>query len=98
MPPLMMWTVASPAGGATPIMPITRTGMLTSVIDGPSTLPSKAEIGEARMVGRSRARGIPVELALALLDGQVVDRGVALAHEAVLVEFPVLVAVGPGPV
>ena len=31
MPPLMMWTVASPPGGATPIMPITRTGMLTSV-------------------------------------------------------------------
>ena len=25
----MMWTVASPPGGATPIMPITRTGMLT---------------------------------------------------------------------
>ena len=41
MPPLMMWTVASPLGGATPIMPITRTGMLTSVVDGPSTLPIK---------------------------------------------------------
>src|SRR5262245_32613722 len=32
MPPLMMWTVASPLGGATPIMPITRTGMLSSVV------------------------------------------------------------------
>src|SRR4029077_7315640 len=98
MPPLMMWTVASPPGGATPIMPIARTGMLTSVVDGPSTLPSKTEIGEARMVRRSRAGRIPVELALALLDGQVVDRGEAPPHEAVLVEFPVLVAIGPEPV
>src|ERR1700760_1427977 len=30
MPPLMIWTVAPFAGGATPIMPITRTGMLPS--------------------------------------------------------------------
>src|SRR5688500_11380168 len=27
MPPLMIWTVASLPGGATPIMPITRTGI-----------------------------------------------------------------------
>src|SRR5687768_15056192 len=27
MPPLMMWTVASPLGGATPIIPMMRTGM-----------------------------------------------------------------------
>src|SRR4030088_1495508 len=32
MPPLMMWTVASPLGGVTPIIPITRTGMLSSVV------------------------------------------------------------------
>src|SRR6266851_230397 len=102
MPPLMMWTVASPPGGATPIMPITRTGMLTSVVDPRwSHVPSatsKTEIGEARMVCRSRACWIPVKLALALADGQVVDRGVAPPHKAVFVEFPILVAVGPEPV
>ena len=38
MPPLMMWTVAPLAGGVTPIMPITRTGMPSSV-----RLPSIAE-------------------------------------------------------
>src|SRR5690349_8834852 len=32
MPPLMTWTVASPLGGATPIMPITRTGIRASSV------------------------------------------------------------------
>ena len=39
----------------------------------------------------------PVVLALALRDRQVVDAGDARAHQAVLVEFPVLVAVAAEP-
>src|SRR5215472_16530202 len=32
MPPLMTWTVASPLGGATPIIPMMRTGMACLVV------------------------------------------------------------------
>src|SRR5215218_3695059 len=40
----------------------------------------------------------PVEETLRLGDGQVVDAGVAPAHQTALVELPVLVAVGAEPV
>src|SRR5262245_23487656 len=40
----------------------------------------------------------PVILALAFLDGQIVGAGNAQAHQSVLVEFPVLVAVAAKPV
>ncbi|CAG7645456.1 hypothetical protein SBRY_40161 [Actinacidiphila bryophytorum] len=40
----------------------------------------------------------PVELALRLLDGEFVDGGVAVVHQAVGVELPVLVAVSTEPV
>src|SRR5215813_5546454 len=48
------------------------------------------------IVGAAAER--PVVLALALLDREVVDAGDAQAHQAVLVEFPVLVAVAAEPV
>jgi hypothetical protein len=50
------------------------------------------------MVGRPRPAPIPVELAVRRLDGQVVDAGMAEAHQAVLVKLPVLVSVGSDPV
>ncbi|KTC63755.1 hypothetical protein AO262_27260 [Pseudomonas fluorescens ABAC62] len=40
----------------------------------------------------------PVELALALLDRQVVDAGKTIGHQAVFVEFPILIAVRAKPV
>jgi hypothetical protein len=40
----------------------------------------------------------PVIFALGFRDGQVVDAGVPQAHQSLLVEFPVLVAIGPEPV
>ena len=40
----------------------------------------------------------PMELALVGRDRQVVDAGVAHAHQSVLVELPILVSVGPEPV
>src|SRR5262244_1746493 len=54
------------------------------------------EIAQTRMVvGAPPER--PVILALALLDRQVVDAGDAPAHQAVLVELPVLVAIAAEP-
>src|SRR6185436_5212957 len=48
------------------------------------------------VVGSTAER--PMVLALARRDGQVVDARDAALHEALLVELPVLVAVGPEPV
>src|SRR5688572_3428891 len=44
------------------------------------------------------ALSLPAELAICFLDRQVVDAGEAPAHQAVLGELPVLVAVGAEPV
>ncbi len=49
------------------------------------------------MVGRARAGGVPEELALRLVDRDVVDRSVAVGHQTILVELPVLVAVRAEP-
>jgi hypothetical protein len=61
-----------------------------------TTLPAvtsgvEKTIAVARHPKASRGCG---PLAIGRLDGQVVDAGEALAHQAVLVELPVLVAVG----
>ena len=48
------------------------------------------------VVGAAAER--PVELAVGFFDGEIVDAGVAMMHDAVLVEFPVLVSVGAIPV
>ena len=50
------------------------------------------------MICRPRAAAIPMVFAVRLGDRQVIDRGDTPAHQAVLVELPVLVAVGPEPV
>src|SRR5829696_4021193 len=49
------------------------------------------------MICRPWTAAVPVELPLWLADRQVIDAGVSPAHQAVLVEFPVLVAVGAEP-
>jgi len=40
----------------------------------------------------------PMELAVGLFDGQIVDAGIAMVHQSLIVELPVLVAVGAVPV
>src|SRR4051794_40779956 len=50
------------------------------------------------MIGWSRATAVPVEQALGAGDLKVVDAGVAVAHQAVVIELPVLVAIRAGPV
>src|SRR5262245_65311419 len=52
---------------------------------------------QPRLVGRARPGGLPAEAAVFLRDLDVVDAGLAAAHQAVLVEFPLLVAVGAMP-
>jgi hypothetical protein len=58
---------------------------------------SKTKVREARVIVRATAEG-PMELALGLGNGQVIDRRVALRHEAIVAELPVLVAVRAEPV
>src|SRR4051794_13407290 len=58
---------------------------------------SQPELAEPRVIVGSAALR-PVEEALVLGDAQVVDAGVPAPHQPVLVEFPVLVAVGAVPV
>ena len=48
------------------------------------------------MILWSRPLG-PVKEPFALVDREIVDAGVTLAHQAVFVELPVLVAIRPGP-
>src|SRR5712691_213695 len=57
---------------------------------------SKAELAQRGVIVRAAAER-PVILALALLDRKIVDAGDAQAHQAVLVELPVLVAVAAEP-
>src|SRR4029077_19832550 len=57
----------------------------------------EAELAQRRVtVGTAAQR--PVIFALALIDRQIVDAGDAQAHQALLVEFPVFVAVAAKPV
>ncbi len=58
---------------------------------------SEPELGLSRKVLGPRTLR-PDEFAVAGLDRQVVDAGLAAAHQPVLVELPVLVAIGPEPV
>ena len=57
----------------------------------------EAEIAQARVIIRTAAKR-PMVLALALLDGEIIDAGNAQAHQAVVIEFPVLVAIAAKPV
>ena len=60
-------------------------------------LLQRPSVAQRRMVVGAAAER-PVVFALALLDRKIVDAGDAQAHQAVLVEFPVLVAVAAEPV
>src|SRR6185369_12010840 len=51
------------------------------------------DVRDAGVVRRSRTGSGPEELAIAFGDGNVVDAGLPPAHQAVVVEFPQLVAV-----
>jgi hypothetical protein len=57
----------------------------------------KAQVGKSRMRVRTTPQR-PVKLPIRLRNRQIVDAGDATAHEPMLVEFPVLIAVGPEPV
>src|SRR3954468_14619846 len=70
-------------------IPMSRTGGCAFALQ-----PQLAQPG--MVVGPAAER--PVELAVPLRNEQVVDARVAAAHQAVVVEFPVLVAVGTVPV
>ena len=58
--------------------------------------PLEPEIAQARVIVGTAAKR-PVILAPALLDRQVVNAGNTHAHESVLIEFPVLVAIAAKP-
>src|SRR5258705_3957393 len=60
-------------------------------------MASQRVLAQARDVGRARPRGRPVEAPFALLDGDIIDAGLAPPHQAVFVELPLLVAVGAMP-
>src|SRR5262249_35739901 len=62
-----------------------------------TTQPLQPQIAQRWMIVGTAAKR-PMILALALLDRQVVDAGEAQAHQAVLVEFPVFIAVAAEPV
>src|SRR5262249_28474161 len=62
-----------------------------------SALHLQPEVAQARMVVGTAAER-PVIFPLAFLDWKIVDAGNAPAHEAVLIEFPVLVTVAAKPV
>jgi hypothetical protein len=59
--------------------------------------PLQSEIAQGRVVVGAAAKR-PVVLAFALLDRDIIDAGDAKPHQAVLIEFPVLVAVAAEPI
>lgn len=56
----------------------------------------KAKIGQSRMIVRAPALW-PAKQPFGLLDWEVVNRGVPAVHDALVIEFPVLVAIGTVP-
>ena len=59
--------------------------------------PSKRTVAQSRNIRRPRSRRSPMEAAVLFRNLDVVDAGFAAAHQAVFVEFPLLVAVGAMP-
>ena len=57
-----------------------------------------AQVGDAEVVGRAWARGLPEKFPLGLADRHVFDAGLPAAHQPPLVELPELVAVAAEPV
>src|ERR1700754_1798675 len=58
---------------------------------------SKRALAQPRDIGRPRSRRRPVEAAILLGDHDIIDAGLAAPHQAVLVELPLLVAIGAVP-
>src|SRR5690242_13060962 len=58
--------------------------------------PSESEIAQAGMVVRTASER-PAVLAVGLFDGKIIDAGDAPPHQAMLVKFPVLIAVASKP-
>src|SRR5215475_3231510 len=61
------------------------------------SVPLERALAEPRHIGRTWPRCRPMETAVLLGDLDVVDAGLAAAHQAVLVELPLLVSVGAMP-
>jgi hypothetical protein len=72
---------------------------LTRCVRGrqPATLTSKRALAQTWNIRRPRPRRRPAETAVGLGNRDVVDAGLAAAHQAGLVELPLLVAVGTMP-
>src|SRR5262245_24433040 len=60
-------------------------------------MASQRVFAETRNVGRAWPGRRPAEAALAFLDRDIVDAGLAPPHQAMLVELPLLVAIGAMP-
>jgi len=58
---------------------------------------SELEAGESRMIHRARSQATPQKLSLIVADRRIVNTSVSNTHQAVLVEFPKLVAVAAKP-
>src|SRR5882672_6487924 len=62
-----------------------------------SSVASKRTFTQSRNIRRPWARCGPAKAAVGFRDSDIVDAGFAAAHQAVLVEFPLFVAVGTMP-
>src|SRR5580704_14517839 len=58
---------------------------------------SKRTLAQSRHIGGPRTRRCPVKASVGFRDRNIVDAGFAAAHQAVVVELPLLVAVGTMP-
>src|SRR5690606_20547875 len=96
------WISTSSASSATQVRPTAPvlpgiSGWTRTMLSPTRRLCLEAQLRQARMiVGPAALR--PAEQALLFRNRQVVDAGMARAHQAALVERPVLVAVGAEPV
>src|SRR5665213_35585 len=72
-----------------------RTGLAGMTRESARSL--KRTLTQSRHIGRPRARRRPMEAAILFRDRDIVDAGFAAAHQAVLVELPLLVAIGTMP-
>src|SRR5262249_11461246 len=78
------------SGGTPPSTPSFQTGALGGRF-------SEAEAAQGGVIVRSPAER-PAKLAVLLTNGQVIDGRMTCRHEPLLIELPVLVAIGPKPV